>query len=351
MIAYFVANIDSYSGAAQQALLLAKSLKMNILFFNYNNKGYKKYAYNKLIKVIDLPENRFIQLLIIFWFTLKYRIKIYHFHVFFITGLFCGKILQRKMILKTTLLGDDDFDTLSSKKYWKIKYFLLKSIYMNIVLSEKMKRINSKYIDFLKIKIIPNGVLVPNRCPLIDEKENIFCFVGIVCPRKRVYESIKYFIDNYSKNTSSKMYVIGPYNNIRHNGEFSDEYVNKCFEFVKSNKLENRIIFTNFMDKENVIKILTKSKALLFFSEREGMPNVVLEAMANNCVPIVSEKNEVVREIFENGKHGFILDENFKKIKIEEIDELIKIRAPYILVNNKFNINIISLLYKRIYEV
>jgi hypothetical protein len=38
MIAYFVHNLDSYSGVAQQALLLAKSMKKEILFFNHNNR-------------------------------------------------------------------------------------------------------------------------------------------------------------------------------------------------------------------------------------------------------------------------------------------------------------------------
>ena len=207
MIAYFVHNLDSYSGAAQQALLLAKNMQRNVLFFNHNNKTFRRYKYSNFIEIIDLPQSK---LFIILFFTLKYKIKIFHFHGSFNVGMFLGTILQKKMILKTTLLGDDDFDTFASKKSWKVRYFLIKHIYKNIVLSKKLKEINSKYIDSSKIELIPNGVFLAENCPTLQEKENSFCFVGLVCERKKTYESIKYFIDNYSCNTTTKMYVVGP---------------------------------------------------------------------------------------------------------------------------------------------
>ena len=139
MTAYFVHNLDSYSGAAQQALLLAKNMKRDILFLNHNNKTFKKYKYNEFIKIIDLPQNRFLQIFIILFFTLKHKIKIYHFHGSFNIGMLLGTLLRKKMILKTTLLGDDDFDTFASKKSWKIRYFLIKHIYKNIVLSKNKR--------------------------------------------------------------------------------------------------------------------------------------------------------------------------------------------------------------------
>lgn len=350
MTAYFVHNLDSYSGAAQQALLLAKHIKKDILFFNHNNKEYKKYKYNELIEIIDLPQNRFLQALIILFFTLKYNIKIYHFHGSFNVGMLIGTLFKKKMILKTTLLGDDDFDTFASKRSWKVRYFLIKHIYKNIVLSKKLKEINSKYIDSSKIELIPNGVLLAENCPTLQEKENAFCFVGLVCERKKTYESIKYFIDNYSQDETSKMYVVGPYKNMQNNHEFSNEYVNNCFELIKNNKLENRVIFTDRVSKEETQNIFKKSKALLFFSDKEGMPNVVLEAMANNCVPITSEMDGVIREIFEDKKQGFILDDSFEKIDNSFIDEFIENRVSYLNVRDRFGIDVIIRKYRGMYE-
>jgi len=350
MIAYFVHNLDSYSGAAQQALLLAKHMKRDILFFNHNNKTFQKYKHNQFIEIIDLPQNRFFQALIILFFTLKYSIRIYHFHGSFNVGMFIGTILRKKMILKTTLLGDDDFDTFASKRSWKIRYFSIKHIYKNIVLSKKLKEINSKYIDNSKIELIPNGVLLAENCPTLEEKENAFCFVGLVCERKKTYESIKYFIENYAEDTTSKMYVVGPYKNIQNNHEFSVEYVAKCFDLIKSNALENRVIFIDRVSKEETQSIFKKSKVLLFFSDKEGMPNVVLEAMANNCVPITSEMDRVIREIFENKKQGFILDGDFEKVDISLINELIENRVAYLHVRDRFGIDVIAGKYRGIYD-
>jgi glycosyltransferase involved in cell wall biosynthesis len=349
MIAYFVHNLDSYSGAAQQALLLAKHMKRDILFFNHNNKSFKKYKHNEFIEIIDLPQNKLLQLFIILFFTLKYKIEIYHCHGSFNIGLFLGTILRKKMILKTTLLGDDDFDTFASKRSWKVRYFLIKHIYKNIVLSKKLKEINSKYIDSLKIELIPNGVLLAENCPTLEEKENAFCFVGLVCERKKTYESIKYFIENYSHDTTSKMYIVGPYKDISNNHEFSGEHVAKCFDLIKNNNLENRVVFTDRVSKEETQCIFKKSKALLFFSDKEGMPNVVLEAMANNCVPITSEMDGVTREIFEDKKQGFILDGNFEKVDIGLINELIENKVSYLHVRNKFGIDVVSENYTRYY--
>jgi len=350
VVAYFVHNLDSYSGAAQQALLLAKHIKNNILILNHNGKSFKKYKYNDTIEIVDLPKKIFIQFNIILYFTLKYNIKMYHFHGLFNVGLFLGTILRKRMILKTTLLDDDDFDTFASKKSWKIRYFFIKHIYKNIVLSKKIKEINSKYIDSSKIELIPNGVSLCENCPNLKEKENAFCFVGLVCERKRTYESIKYFIDNYSQDKTTKMYVVGPYKNIQNNHEFSNGYINKCFELIKKNDLENRVIFTDKVSKEETQNIFKKSKALLFFSDKEGMPNVVLEAMANNCVPITSEMDGVIREIFEDKRQGFILDNSFETIDINLIDELIEKRAPYLYVKDKFSIDVISERYRELYE-
>lgn len=349
MIAYFVHNLDSYSGAAQQALLLAKHMNKNILFFNHNNKAFKKYKHNQLIEIIDLPQNRLMQLFIIIFFTLKYKINIYHFHGSFNIGMFLGTILRKKMLLKTTLLGDDDFDTFALKRSWKIRYFLIKNICKNIVLSNKLKGINSKYIDSSKIELIPNGVLMAENCPIPEEKENAFCFVGLVCERKRTYESIKYFIDNYSQDETSKMYIVGPYKNMKDNNEFSDEYVKKCFKLIKENNLTDKVIFTGRVSKEETQSIFKKSKALLFFSDKEGMPNVVLESMANNCVPITSELDGVIREIFEDKKQGFILNDYFENVSVYDIENMIDEQAPFLLMKGKFSIDVISNMYRGIY--
>jgi glycosyltransferase involved in cell wall biosynthesis len=350
MIAYFVYHLDSYSGAAQQALLLAKEIKQKVIIFNHTDKKYKRYKENDLITIIDLPKNNFSKVgILIILYTLKYNIKIYHLHGFFKIGLIIGKLLQRKIILKTTLLDNDDFDTFKNKKGWLLNSFLFKSIYKNIVLSEKIKGINAKYLKPQQIELIPNGVTMPEACPALEEKENDFCFIGIVCKRKRTYESILYFIKHFSYIKNSMLYIVGPCRTPSNNSEYDKEYVNKCFTLVKDYKLQDRIIFTDLITKQETHNILRSAKALLFFSDKEGMPNAVLEALSYNCVPITGELDGVMREIIEDRKHGFILNQSLPKIEYREIDKLIKNKTPYLLALNKFSINNIGKKYVSLY--
>lgn len=351
MIAYFVFNLDTHSGAAQQALLLARNINHHVLIFNYNSKTpyKKKYRITDHIEAIDMPNSMILATFIAFIYTLKYGIKIYHLHGGFPNFQLLGILLARKNIVKTTLMGSDDFDTLSKKKKWKVWHFLFQRVSKNIVLSNKMSEVNSKYINSNKIVKISNGVLLPEICPTLLDKENSFCFVGTVCERKRTYESIEYFINNYSNIPETKMYIIGPYQKINSNYEFNDEYVSNCLSLVVKHNLIERIIFTDRVSKDETLEYLSRCKGLLFFSDKEGMPNVVLEAMANNCVPIVSDMDGVTSEIFDNSIGGFILDDFKTKISIEKIENLIKSQSPYLTIQ-KSSIKNIAQKYNTLYS-
>ncbi|MCT7492527.1 glycosyltransferase family 4 protein [Aliarcobacter cryaerophilus] len=351
MIGYFVYNLNSYSGASQQALLLAKYVNENILIFNHE-KNIKKnlYTINNKIKVIDLPTNKLYRFITIVKYIIRYKIRILHLHGFFAHGLYIAFLLNIKVILKSTLLGSDDFDSIKKRKLWFINKLFLKKIHKNIALSNKIKEINSKYINPIKIEIIPNGVELPSI--VINKKENIFCFVGLICDRKGTYESIQYYIYNYSKLEHSKMYIIGP--NTYRDGlnEFDVEYVKKCYELVASNKLENQIIFTGHLKKEQVFDYFKISKALIFLSKKEGMPNVVLEAMSHNCISITYSLDGVMEEIYDKCSvmKEMILKRNDFKINIEILNSILEKKAPFLQVYNHFNIENIAKKYKDFYE-
>jgi len=349
MIAYFVYHLDSYSGAAQQALKLSTQIDEKVLFFNFNYKGYKKKILDDNRIIIDMTANKLINVIIIIYFSLVYKIKIYHLHGFFIYGLLLGKLLKKKIILKTTLLGDDDFESIMKRKFGKLKIRVIqKSVDYNIVLTERTKEKNSKYFPIKKIKKIPNGVDI-DLSQKIDKEKYSFCFVGLVCERKNTLESIKYFNKYYSNLNNAKLYIVGPYENVENNREFSEEYVKKCFDYIRANNLEKKVIFTGKLSKDKTYDIYKKSSALLFFSKKEGMPNVLLEAMAHKCIPVVSDMDGVSKEIIgDNG--GFVLNQYDINIDIQKIDSLIKKDIAINIIRNSFTIDKIASCYANIYS-
>lgn len=348
MIAYFVYNLDSYSGAAQQALKLSNALSNKIVFFNFNYTKIEKSKIDGNI-IINMGKNKLLNLLSIIYYSYLYDLKIYHLHGFFLYGLLLGGVLRRKVILKTTMMGDDDFKSIKKRKFGTIKLWLInKVVDINIVLTEKTKEININHFSKDKIVKIPNGVDI-NLEQVIVKERNSFCFVGLVCERKNTLESIKYFNKFYKNLDEAKLYIVGPYENIENISDFTDEYVQSCFKYVRDENLDSKVIFTGKLSKNDTYEIYKRSKALLFFSKKEGMPNVLLEAMAHNCVPIVSEMDGVSREIIVENS-GYILEEFSSCVDIKDINFLIYKKIMIKTIKEKYQLTTTATVYDKIYS-
>ena len=349
MIAYFVYNLNKYSGASQQALSLAKEMKMPITIFNHEKGiGFSREKVNEFVEQINLPSNRFLALLYLIFFLLINNVKAIHLHGFFKHGIVLGRFLRKKIILKTTLMGSDDFESLYSKaRYKKLSKFLICCVDVNICLTRQLYNKNRKFIDESKIKIIPNGVELPAN--VLTQKQNIFCFVGLICERKSAFESIEYYLKNYLVLRGSKMYVVGPLEGLN---ESDSSYVKKCYTLVAQYEATDRVIFTGNIPKQHVQEIFRISKALIFFSKKEGMPNVVLEAMSSNCLPITLGLDGVIIEILgvDIDVQLTLADPNHV-IDVDVMDKIIKNSDVSSIAREKFSMNTIGYQYQTLYEV
>lgn len=348
-VGFFVYNLDDFSGAALQALEVAENNRdIDFYIFNQNYRGafsYTKPAPN--ITVFNLGRNRFKRLIQIISIILKNKIRIIHFHGFFPLYLLISLILRRKIIVKTTLPGHDDFDTIRNSFQGFFKILLLRNITLNIALSELLVKINSKYIPPNKILKIPNGVNI-NNLQSIEKEKASFCFVGVVSERKRTYEAIEYFINNYSNCKNAKLYVVGPFDSRSCSNEINSLYVNRCIR--KAEQTDAEIIFTGKISKEETQMIFRKCVALIFFSLREGLPNVLLEAMANNCVPITTSIEGVAYEVIDNELNGFVLSDLNTSIPINTIMKISDSCATVRQIEHNFHIKEVSGRYRDIYN-
>lgn len=348
MIAYFVYNLNFYSGASQQALLLAKTLNQPLVIFNHEkNRKVCSQKIGESIRVVNLPNNKVFSLFTLIYYMFVLRVSLVHLHGFFKHGILLGKLFRAKIILKTTLMNSDDFETLcANARYRSMFRYLVSKIDINICLTDQLKEKNERYINSKKIRVIPNGVELPIYTQ--EKKENIFCFVGLVCERKGAYESIKYFLKNYISLPDSKMYVIGPTNGLC---ESDKDYIERCLDLIKSHNAQDRVVLTGNLLKQEVQMHLNLSKALLFFSRNEGMPNVVLEAMAYNCLPITTGLDGVMERILGSYLSDYLVLDNFDSVvDVSLIDEILAKRTVANRVSEEYSITSISFLYSRLYE-
>lgn len=136
---------------------------------------------------------------------------------------------------------------------------------------------NNYDISLKKLVKIPNTVLqVPlNDCQIDWEYgDKVIVTVGRLSVEKQQERIIRAFSYVYMHENTARLLILG-------SGPAEIYLKNLC----KKYKLNDSVIFAGF--KSNVGDYLQKSKVFVLASEVEGMPNSMLEAMANG-VPVVT---------------------------------------------------------------
>lgn len=110
-----------------------------------------------------------------------------------------------------------------------------------------------------------------------------------------------------------------------------DNSKGKVKNFIKNNKLIDRLIILEDLNYSEVFSIYLGLDIFLFTSRYEGSPNVLCEAMSEN-LPIVASRIFATEELIENGKTGYLCD-------LENEDEFIK--KLNLLLNDKIKYNYI----------
>ncbi|GAB6103264.1 glycosyltransferase family 4 protein [Blautia glucerasea] len=159
-----------------------------------------------------------------------------------------------------------------------------------IVLSEGVQKyFEEKYGR--KTRFIPNGVNKPEikSVKLITEKygltkDSYILFLGRLVPEK----GIRYLIEAFKDVQTDKKLVISG------GSSDTDEFANELKELAKG---DERILFTGFVQGEELEELYSNAYVYTLPSDLEGMPLSLLEAMSyGNCclVSDIAECSEVV---------------------------------------------------------
>lgn len=160
-------------------------------------------------------------------------------------------------------------------------------------------------------KVIPNGVLRPNviKPNIIKqkyglEKNSYILFLARLVQEKGVHYLIEAF---KSIKTDKKLVIAGASSD-------TDFYVKQLKELALYDK---RIIFTGFVQGEELEELYSNSYIYVLPSDLEGMPLSLLEAMSYGNCCITSDISECVEVVEDKG----II---FKKSSVEELREKIE---------------------------
>jgi glycosyltransferase involved in cell wall biosynthesis len=153
---------------------------------------------------------------------------------------------------------------------------------------EKIVIMHRHFIDFDNFKIKTE----------LSKRENIIGYIGRLSKEKGVEEFLKSIPELIKINSDLEFLICG-------DGGLKDE----ISEYISKNNLNTKVKLLPWISHEEVPVYLNRLKLLVVPSYTEGLPNIILEAMACGT-PVLATGAGAILDVIENGKTGFILENN-----------------------------------------
>ena len=236
-----------------------------------------------------------------------------------------GKVLRKKVVFRSTMYGVDDLSSLNNKfgaKLYKLRQkinglmggYISQSIAMTKSFTNEYNTSipvfeSAQGVDTKKFKPVSLNEKIKLKEKLnlnINENTKIILSIGYVIERKgyrEVFDSLAKF-----ENEDFLYIVIGKYKTKDVEYMYHENENMQKLHMYGKNLLKNKIFFTGeCKNTEDYYKI---ADLFILNSKKEGMPNVLLEAMASSLPVIVTSLPGVVNYITKNKKNALVIDEN-----------------------------------------
>jgi len=236
-----------------------------------------------------------------------------------VAGVF-GRLHHRAVIIK--IAAGELRSSTNRLKSWlrKIRLIGLKLADVIITVNEQVEQVlRVEGVPADQLLRLPNGVDTALFIPPADssEKENLrqqlqldpkmtyAIFVGNIHPEKGIAPLIEAWRQVAQSDPLSHLLLVGDLPKVE--AGISPAFVQEFKSLISDEGRRLRITWLG--RRQDVSSLLRASDIFVFPSEREGMPNALLEAMASG-LPIVSTCIPGVESVARNGTHGFLVPPN-----------------------------------------
>ena len=190
-----------------------------------------------------------------------------------------------------------------------------------------IQKVNRK----VKINLIPNGVDLQRFHPVskdekkvlrtslgLGEMDRVMTTVGSIIPRKGIDVLLESWVSLSRLFPELHFVLVGPRTD--ENDPKLNAFHKRLVELVNSSGAVNRVHFTGRV--QNVESYLQASDLFVFASEREGMANVILEAMATG-LPVVLTPHIGLTPDFGKPDHQYLLADRNPEAITAVVSELL----------------------------
>lgn len=318
--AYFA---PEYSGAALQALTLAKELRRrghHIEFVTNRWPGLDDSAVVDGFHVQRLEPGRmrkhrefrlWLNLARYAW-TRRRDFDVLHGHGAYFTNAFIGplaRLLGKKSLIKASM-ANDDLLGMRRPIVGGIHRFMLRRVDACVGISQDLVReFQDAGIDPSTIRAVPNGVDTEHFHPVtatqlpeirrslgLPEQLPLVLYVGVLDRRKNIQWLAEQWVANDAFGTGALLLAVGPQGRDDSGGSLRT----RLSELAR--KHPHRFALHDF--HADVARYYQCANLLVLPSFNEGLPNVVLEAMAGG-IPCVAARSSGSRELIVEGETGF----------------------------------------------
>lgn len=305
-----------------------------------------------ILGLIEIIKSPFLFVSLLFWLTKNDLKKIGHFircfalipacfyilsqlkkekpdviHLFWghypsLVGFLAKKVLKNSKISMFLGAYDLEYNLNISKDLAKNADFIFTHAKANI------PQLNKMNISTDKINVIHRGINIKDLSLVIEninKKSNQIICAGRFLPDKGFDKVIDIFSKLHKNINNSNLVLVGY-------GSAQSDLEKQTIDL----HIESNVTFTGYLSQNDVLKFMAESDIFLFLSSKAGerLPNVVKEAMLAGCICIVSN-TPGINELIENGKTGFIIEENNYDLIPNLISSLDEIKKEEIRTNAK----------------
>jgi len=147
-----------------------------------------------------------------------------------------------------------------------------------------------------------------------DPKLKVLIGMGRILPQKRFEDLIYSFYEVNKIIPSTRLVIFG-------NRNIDSNYYNKLNIILNKLKIQNYVDFPGFVD--NPFKYMKKASLFVLSSDYEGLPGVLIQAMACECQIISTNCPSGPNEILQYGKYGKLVEVgNISELSTEIINNL-----------------------------
>ena len=207
-----------------------------------------------------------------------------------------GKIFDKPIILHIHSSYFYQFINKSKKLKRNVIFFILARVSVVIVLTHEMQSEMSSILEEKKIYVIRNGIdfkKIENKFNFI-RKQNFILYLGRYTKEKGIYDLIDAIKMVINKGYDIKLNLYG------------ENERQKIVDYVKKRDLESKIFINDWIDGKKKIGVLYQSSFIVLPSYTEGIPNVIIEAMATQT-PIIATEVGGLKEILVDGENAIII--------------------------------------------